>query len=156
MKRIILSLLVVGLFASVGTSAIAKDTATGNQPAGNAQQKPAESAKQTNFAHGEGTVQSASKVQYSVAKDKAFTQYRDAKAKCERLQGDAMTKCGRDARTAQTEALAQAKTQWDSQSKTNGAGGDAVNRSGNNSNTTDGAKRATDSMGKSAQPKNPQ
>lgn len=61
MKRTILSLLVVGLFAGVGTSAIAQNVTAGNQPDANAQerappeadsttQKPAKSATQTNPA----------------------------------------------------------------------------------------------------------
>ena len=67
MKRTMLSLLVVGLFAGIGTLAIAQNVTAGDQPAANAQamapeadsttQNPAKSAKQTNPAKADDAAQ---------------------------------------------------------------------------------------------------
>lgn len=128
MKRTILSLLVAGLFAGIGTSAMAQDAAA--QPAAQEQakavtgtdsnsQQPAKSAEQTKPAIEEVAVQSGSNPEYTAAKNKAQTEYIDAKVKCDNLQGDAKLSCVTEARTARTSALAQAKTQWDGPGKTN-------------------------------------
>ena len=67
MKRTLLSLLVVGLFAGVGTSAIAEDVKAGSEPKANSRaiapietdssaQQPAKSDKQTNPAKEDGAM----------------------------------------------------------------------------------------------------
>jgi hypothetical protein len=128
MKRTILSLLVAGLFAGIGTSAIAQDAAA--QPAAQEQakavtgtdsnsQQPAKSAEQADPAiEAVAATQSGSNPEYNAAKNKAQTEYIDAKVKCDNLQGDAKLSCVTEARTARTSALAQAKTQWDGPAKT--------------------------------------
>lgn len=128
MKRTILSLLVAGLFAGIGTSAIAQDAAA--QPAANEQaastatdsnsQQPAKSAEQADPAiEAVAATKSGSNPEYIAAKNKAQTEYIDAKVKCDNLQGDAKLSCVTEARTARTSALAQAKTQWEGPVQTN-------------------------------------
>lgn len=142
MKRTILSLLVAGLFAGIGTSAMAQDAAA--QPAAQEQakavtgtdsnsQQPAKSAEQAKPAIEEVAAQtkpaieeieevaaqSGSNPEYNAAKNKAQTEYIDAKVKCDPLQGEAKLSCVTEARTARTFALAQAKTQWEGPGKTN-------------------------------------
>jgi hypothetical protein len=112
MKRTILSLLVVGLFAGAGTSAIAQNVTAGTQPnagADSATQQPAKHTKPTMAA----VDQSTEKAAYNAAKAKAQTDYKDAKMKCNSQQGDAMRTCMMDAKASRTEALELAKSQWD-------------------------------------------
>ena len=112
MKRTILSLLVAGLFAGAGTSAIAQNVTAGNQP-----NAGADSATQQSATHAKPTMakvdQSTEKAAYNAAKAKAQTDYKDAKVKCNSEQGDAMRTCMMEAKTSRTEALALAKSQWD-------------------------------------------
>jgi hypothetical protein len=144
MKRTILSLLVVGLFAGIGTSAIAQNVTAGDQPNANAQEKaapevdsakgtpgmnadekaapevnsatgkPGMSADEARAAKSDVTAAAVWKAQYTAAKDKAQTVYKDAKTKCDTLQDNTKIGCMKNATAARTEALAQAKTQWDS------------------------------------------
>jgi 4-hydroxy-3-methylbut-2-enyl diphosphate reductase IspH len=60
------------------------------------------------------------KAQYTAAKDKAQTVFKKAKTTCNSLEGDAKGSCMKNATTARTDALAQAKTQWDSHIKMDG------------------------------------
>ncbi|MFN0316731.1 MAG: hypothetical protein ACKVQA_17045 [Burkholderiales bacterium] len=154
MKRTILSLLIAGAFASIGTPAIAQDTTAANQPAGGSAQvggspdtdsttqPPAKSAKQANPANADVTAQPASKPDYTAAKDKAQTEYKEAKAKCDNQTGESKLSCVTAARATHTAALAQAKTQSDAQGEMN---------------AKDGAKPTSDGMGNSSsQVKNPE
>lgn len=167
MKRTMISLIVAGLFAGVGGSAIGQNVTAGEQPAnaqqdksgatdpksptqktktpaqtkaapadpmaatqkpatdpqqaGNAQnapvaksQKPGMAAKDSGAKGKDVSADAAAKADYRAARDKAQTDYKDAKSKCDSQQGDAMRSCMTDAKAARTEALAEAKTQWDS------------------------------------------
>jgi hypothetical protein len=119
-KSTIFSLLVVGLFAGFGTSAIAKGTAAGTQAAADADsttQMPAKSAKQTNPATPDVALESTSRSDYKTAAAKAQTDYEEAKAKSEPLQGNPMRSCMTDANTARTEALVLPKTQWETRAR---------------------------------------
>jgi len=147
MKRTLLALLIVGLFSGVGSTVMAKDATAGAQPAGTADpaatQMPAKSTKQTNPAKSDDPA----KAEYNAAKDKAHTRYKNAKAKCESMQGDTMRTCMSDAKTAQTDALAQAKTQWDSRSDVHGTDNDAM---GKGKNGKEGGKPAKGDVNNSA------
>ena len=115
MKRTLFSLLVLGLFTGVGTSAIAKDVPAATQPdsgAASTAQQPATTAKPTPPLISEIDSSDVS-AEYKAAEDQAQADYTDAKIKCDTLKAAAMRKCMKDARTARTEALAMAKTQRD-------------------------------------------
>ena len=121
MNPSVFSLLVVGLFGGVGPSAIAQNDTAANQSAAEADsttQQSAMSARQTSPDNA-NVDQSALNADYKTAKAKAQTEYEMAKAKCEPRQGNPMRLCMTDAKTARTEALALAKTQWDNQGETN-------------------------------------
>ena len=121
MNPSVFSLLVVGLFGGVGISAIAQIDTAGNQPAaevGSTTQQNAVRATQTNSDNA-NVDHSTLNADYNTAKAKAQAEYEIAKAKCEPLQGNPMRLCMTDAKTARTEALALAKTQWDNQGETN-------------------------------------
>ena len=150
MKRTILSLLVIGLCAGVGTSAIAQNVTAGDQPNADAQKKtapevdsakgkpgmnadetaapevnsatgkPGMSADEANPAESDVTNAAAWKAQYTAARDKAQTVYKKAKTTCDTLEGGAKGSCMTNATAARTEALALAKTQWDSHIKMDG------------------------------------
>ena len=150
MKRTILSLLVVGLFAGIGTSALSQNVTAGDQPNANEQEKaapevgaakgepgmnadetaapvaksatdkPGMSADEANPAGSDVTNAAVWKAQYTAAKDKAQSVYKEAKTKCDTLTGTANSGCMKNATAARTEALAQAKTQWDSHIKMDG------------------------------------
>lgn len=102
MKRTILSLIIVGMFASAGTAVLADDSKMSNQPAGTTQDK---------------TQRENSKAEHMAAQDKVNAQFKEAKAKCDQMQGDAMRSCLSDAKSAQTKGLAQAKATWELQGK---------------------------------------
>lgn len=144
MKRTILSLLVIGLCAGVGTSVIAQNVTAADQPNANTQKKaapevdsakgkpgmnadettapevnsatdkPGMSADEAKPAKSDATAAAAWKAKYTAAKDKAQTVYKDAKKNCDTLEGGAKGSCMKNAMAARTEALAQAKTQWES------------------------------------------
>ena len=144
MKRTILSLLVIGLCAGVGTSAIAQNVTAGDQPNASAEKKatpevdsakgkpgmnadettapevnsaagkPGMSADEANPAKSDAAAAATWKARYTAAKDKAETVYKAAKKSCDTLQDSTKTICMKNATAARTEALAQAKTQWQS------------------------------------------
>ena len=144
MKRTILSLLVIGLCAGVGSSAIVQNVTAGDQPNANEQTKAApevdsakgkpgmnadeKAAPEVNAATGkpgmsaddakpapsDATAAAVWKAKYTAAKDKAQTVYKHAKTKCDTLEGGAKGSCMKNATSARTEALALAKSQWDS------------------------------------------
>jgi hypothetical protein len=120
MKRTLLSLMVVGLFAGVGTSAMAQNVTAGTQPDAAATSTTPQSAKHARHAGSEKADRSTSKAEYKAAKAKVQTEYKDAKAKCVNMEGDARRSCMTDARAVRSEALAQAKTQRDTPRGTNG------------------------------------
>ena len=66
-----------------------------------------------------------------------------AKAKCEPLQGNPMRSCMTDARTARTEVLALAKTQWNNQGETNATHGERRAERFNWIDTSNELKRVT-------------
>lgn len=76
-------------------------------------QRPAMSAKQPRAKEAEPAANAAAKTGYTAARDKARSDYNEAKVKCDALQGDAMRLCTIDAKAARTQALAEAKTQWE-------------------------------------------
>lgn len=76
-------------------------------------QRPAMSAKQPRAKEADPAGNAAGKTGYTAAKDKARSDYNEAKMKCDALQGDAMRLCMTDARAARTQALAEARTQWE-------------------------------------------
>lgn len=127
MKRTILSIIVAGLFAGIGGTAVAQNVSAGDQPAATPETKtvpanPAAKAPKTGMttkqpgAKGADTSADApGKADYTAAKDKAQADYKDAKAKCGGMEGDAMRSCMSEAKTARTQALAEAKTQWEAQ-----------------------------------------
>jgi hypothetical protein len=144
MKRTILSLLVIGLYAGVGTSAIGQNVTAGDQPNADAQtnaapavnsakakpgmnadekaapevnsatDKPGMSADEAKPAKSDATSAAVWKAKYTAAKNKAQTVYKDAKKNCDTLEGAAKGSCMTNATAARTEALALAKTQWES------------------------------------------
>jgi hypothetical protein len=144
MKRTILSLLVLGLCAGVGTSAIAQNVTAGDQPNANAQKnaapevdsakakpgmnadekaapevnsatdKPGMSADEAKPAKSDAPAAAVWKAKYTAAKDKAQSVYKHAKTTCDTLEADAKGSCMKNATAARTEALALAKSQWDS------------------------------------------
>jgi hypothetical protein len=123
MKRTLLFLLVLGLFAGVGTSAIAKDVTAGAQPntdAVSTARQPATTAKPTPPLIAE-IDSSAVSAEYKAAEAKAQADYTDAKVKCDSLKDGAVRTCMKGARTARTEALAQAKTHRDKPTATSEA-----------------------------------
>jgi hypothetical protein len=151
MRPTILSLLLIGLCAGVGTLAIAQNVTAGDQPNADAQNKAAapevDSAKgkpgmnadetavpQVNSAAGKPAMTEDKpkpaksdaanaevwKAQYTAAKDKAQAVYKDAKTTCDTLEGGAKGSCMKNATSARTEALALAKSQWDSHIKMDG------------------------------------
>jgi hypothetical protein len=150
MKRTILSLLVVGLFAGVGTSAIAQNVTAGDQPNANAQEKgtpeagaakgtpgmnavetavpevnsatekPGMSADEADPAASDAANAAVWKAQYTAAQNKAQSVYKDAKTKCDTLEGKANGTCMNNATAARTESLAHAKMEWDSHLKMDG------------------------------------
>jgi hypothetical protein len=85
--------------------------ATAGEP-GAKVQRPAMSAKQPRAKGTEPTANAAGKADYTAAKDKARVDYNEAKAKCDAMQGDAMRTCMTEAKAARTQALAEAKMQW--------------------------------------------
>ena len=161
MKRTILTLLVAGLFAGIGTSAMAQDAAAqpaaneqaaspatdsnSQQPAKSTGQPAAKSAEQPNPAKDDVAAKAAAKADYDAAKITAQAQYKEAKAKCDTLKGDSKSSCMTEAKTAQTEALARAKTQWETQGKMNKTEGNA-DPSGKDDAANSGTKPATDEV----------
>lgn len=118
MKRTIISLIVAGLFAGIGGTAVAQNVTAGEQPAAAPEAKAPKAGMTTKQPGAKGADTSANapgKADYTAAKDKAQTEYKDAKAKCGSMQGDAMRSCMSDAKAARTQALAEAKTQWETQ-----------------------------------------
>ncbi|MEO8340581.1 MAG: hypothetical protein ABI604_12835 [Nitrospirota bacterium] len=114
MKRTLLSLLLLGLFAGVGSPAMAQNVTANTQP--NAE--PDRVAMSEEVAKIDAAKRSE---EYRAAKARAQTDYTDSKAKCKDLKGgDALT-CVKGAKAARTEALAQAKIQRDNPGETSDA-----------------------------------
>jgi hypothetical protein len=115
MKRTLISLMVAGLFAMAGTSAIAQNVTADDQKAAADPNKPSAAAttemKPTDAPKGDA---STAKADYTAAKAKAQTEYKDAKAKCDSMKGDAMRTCVSEAKTTRKDALAMAETNWKS------------------------------------------
>jgi hypothetical protein len=142
MKRTILSLLVIGLYAGVGTSAIAQNVTVGDQPNADARTKaapevdsvkgkpgmhadeaaapevklatdrPGMNADEPKSAKSDTAAAARWKAQYTAAPDKAQTVYKDPIKQCDTLEGAAKNSCMTNATSARAEAVAQAKTQW--------------------------------------------
>lgn len=150
MRPTVISLLLIGLCAGVSTLAIAQNVTAGDQPNAHAQNKATpdvDSAKAKPGMNADETAVPAAdsaagkpamtedeakpaksdtanaqvwKDQYTAAKDKAQATYKDAKTTCGSLESGAKGKCMKNARSARTEALALAKSQWDSHIKMDG------------------------------------
>jgi hypothetical protein len=111
MKCTTRSLLVVGLFAGVGTWVAAQNVAAGTHPnaiADSTTQKPTRQTKLSTAA-----IDQSIEADYKAAKAKAQTEYRNATAKCRKRSSNAIRVCMADAKAVRTEALAQAKTRWE-------------------------------------------
>ena len=130
MTRTMLSLLVLGLFAGVGTSAMAQNVTAGVQPndAGTTTQKTAAADKPSAPPLVAEIDSSKMSAEYKAANDQAQADYTDAKVKCDTLKAGAMRACMKEARTVRTAALAQAKTQRDHPGETSDA--DTAKRGG--------------------------
>ena len=125
MKRTLISLIVAGLFAVAGTSAMAQNVTADDQKAAADANKPvpaATVAKPTDTPKVEADAAkpakadaAASKAELTAAKAKAASDYKDAKIKCDSLKGEAMRTCASNANAARDDALAMAETQWKSQ-----------------------------------------
>src|SRR5579859_6814756 len=142
MKRTILSLLVIGLYAGICTSAMGQNVTAGDQPNADTQTnaapdsvkgksgmpadeaavpevnpatgKPGMSADEAKPAKSDAAAAARSKAQYTAAKDKAQTVYKDAKKQCDTLENAAKGNCMKNATATRAEALELAKTQWES------------------------------------------
>lgn len=114
MRCTTLSLLVVGLFAGVGTLVPAQNVAAGTKSNAAAesttQKKPARPTQLSTAA-----IDQSKETEYKAAKAKAQTEYKNATAKCRKRSSKAIPACMTDAKAARTEALAQAKTRWGNQ-----------------------------------------
>lgn len=114
MKRTLLSLLVCGLFAGVGSSAMAQNVTADTQPNAN----PDHVAMSEEVAKVDASKRSE---EYRAAKARAQTNYTDSKTKCKELKGGEARICVNEAKAARTEALAQAKIQRDNPGETSEA-----------------------------------
>lgn len=101
--------------------------------------KPAMSADEAKPAESDVTNAAVWKAQYTAAKDKAQSVYNDAKSQCDTLKGTANGDCMDNATAARAEALAQAKTQWDSHLKMDGRPAQPTKGDLGNSTTTEAA-----------------
>lgn len=115
MKRTLISLMVAGLLAVVGTPAMAQNVSPEEQKAAADATKATATATDTKPATATKTDAATSKAELTAAKEKAASDYKAAKVKCDRLKDDAMRTCMSDAKAAQTDALAMAQTHWKSQ-----------------------------------------
>jgi len=115
MKRTLISLMVAGLFAVAGTSAMAQNVTAEDQQAATDANKSNTAATDANPTGATKADAAASKAELTAAKSKAASDYKAAKVKCDSLKGDAMRTCMSDAKTAQTDALAMAQMHWKSQ-----------------------------------------
>lgn len=115
MKRTLLSLLVAGLFAVAGTSAMAQNVTPEDQQKAEAKPATPTATKEMKSDNASSAADSTAKADYTAAKAKAQTEYKDTKAKCDKLKGDAMRTCTSDAKAARSDALAMAKTEWEKQ-----------------------------------------
>ena len=106
MKRTLLSLLVFGLFAGVGSSAMAQNVTADTQPNADSDRV----AMSEEVAKVDASQRSE---EYRAAKAQAQTDYTASKAKCKDLKGGDARTCLKEAKAARTEALAQAKIQRD-------------------------------------------
>ncbi|MEO8005366.1 MAG: hypothetical protein ABI771_10710 [Betaproteobacteria bacterium] len=115
MKRTLLSLLVLGLFGSVGLSAFAADPKADMQPSADAPKKTPPAGTTAKPAAPVVSAINSSQVSadFKAAEDRARTDYTDAKLKCDTLQAGDKRSCMKEARSARTEALALAKTHRD-------------------------------------------
>jgi hypothetical protein len=111
MKRTLISLMVAGLFAVVGTSAIAQNVTAEDQKAAADSNKSSAAVTDTKQPNASTAASSTAKADYTAAKAKAQTEYKDAKAKCDSMKGDAMRTCVSEAKTTRKDALAMAETQ---------------------------------------------
>lgn len=128
MKHNLISLLVVGLFAGVTTSAIGQnfpsETRTNTDAALSAQESATngESADVSMPAQVAKIDASDRSDQYKVAEAQAQTDYTEAKMKCDSLKEvGAMRNCMQEATKIRTAALAQAEMQRDNPGKTSAA-----------------------------------
>jgi len=149
MQRIALSILVIGLVAGDGPSAIAENSAAGNPPTKGAGAATAhKSAKQTNPDRPDVPPRSTSEAEYRAGTEKARTEYVAAKARCgSRQPGDAMRTCLTDAKAARTDALLQARARRESEVEITDTVGDAMHHPRKDRNAKDGVHPATDDMG---------
>ena len=110
MRHAALSLLAAGLFVGVGAVGISTAAAPPNAKAGSGIQKP---ARQTRLST--AVITQSKETDYKMAKAKAQTEYKNAIAKCHKRSRKAVPACMTEAKDVRTEALAQAKTRWESQ-----------------------------------------
>ena len=155
MKRTILSLLIVGLFAGAGISAFAKDAAMDAQSPQNTQDKalqqeksiPQTSRSDANSiapASSDTPTQANTNSELKAALDKVQAQFAEAKIQCDRMQGDAMRSCISEANATKKKGVAQANAQWGSQSKLNDKEGNSASQpSATNSAQVGGAPDTT-------------
>lgn len=113
MRRTALSLLVVGLYAGVGTLVTGQNVAAGTQPNAKADTTTQKPARQTQFST--AVIDQSKEADYKAAKAKAQMEYKNATAKCRKRSSNAIRACMTDAKAVRTEALAQAKTRWGNQ-----------------------------------------
>ena len=113
MRHTTLSLLVVGLFAGVGTLATAQNVAAGKQLSAKADSTTQKPFRQTELST--AAIDQSKDTEYKAAKAKAQMEYKQATAKCRKRSSKAIPGCMADAKAVRTEALAQAKTRWGKQ-----------------------------------------
>ena len=113
MRHTSLSLLLVGLFAGVGTLITAQDVAAAKQPNARADSTPQKPFRQTELST--AAIDQSKETEYKAAKAKAQMEYKQAAAKCRKRSTKAIPGCMADAKAVRTEALAQAKTRWGKQ-----------------------------------------
>lgn len=106
MKRTLLSLLIVGMFAGVGTSAMAQNVTAEDQANAN---ESADSQTNANPETAGAADQSIPNPDKNAAGDKALLEYKIAKENCDKLQGSAVGSCVTEAKATRDEALKQAK-----------------------------------------------
>jgi hypothetical protein len=112
MRRTILSLLLVGLFAGVGIVVTAQTVTAATQPnakASSTAQKPVRPTQLSTAA-----IEQSKQADYNAAKAKAQTDYKTARAKCRKRSSKAIPGCMTEAKAVRDEALAQAKVRWGS------------------------------------------
>ncbi len=136
MKRTPLSLLVLGLFVGVGSSAMAQNVTADTQP--NAE--PDRVAMSAEVAKIDASKRSE---EYRAAKAQAQTDYADSIAKCKELTGSDARTCVKETKAVRTETLAQAKIHRDNPGETSEAIGENAGRKPGDTSQLPLKRRAT-------------